>query len=148
MIFNTKPILPSIQKDVLPPHHSTVMIPPHHNNSLIYLFRCSCSSHYIGRINQRLDARIKLHVPTKIHNFIGGRTDNLRNTYGSSIAENLINNCDCAVNFSVDLFSILSKSHSSFHLKVFETIFIFILSGRHSLCLQRECLLGLNIIFI
>ena len=66
MVFQTKPILTSIQKDDLPPHH---------NNSLIYLFSCSCGSCYIGRTNQRLDARIKQHVPMKIHNFIGGPTD-------------------------------------------------------------------------
>ena len=48
--------------------------------------------------------------------------------------------------FSVDVFSILSKSHSSFHLKVLETIHI--LFSRHSFCKQRECLLGLNIILI
>ena len=77
-----------------------------------------------------LDARIK-HVPTKIRNFMGGLTDNLRNTYGFSIAEQLINNRDCTEKFSVDFFSVLSKQHSSFHLKVLETIHI--LSGRLSL---------------
>ena len=39
--------------------------------------------------------------------------DNLRNTYGSSMAEHLINNRDCAEKFSVDFFSVLSKLHSS-----------------------------------
>ena len=81
----------------------------------------------------------------KIRKFIGGPTDNLRNTYGSLIAEHLINNHDCA-KFSVDFFFVLNKSHSSFHLKVLETIHI--LSGRPSFCKQRECLLGLNIISI
>ena len=78
--------------------------------------------------------------------FIGGSTDNLRNTYGSWIAEHFINNCDCAEKFIVDLYFILSNSHSSFHLKVLETIHI--LSGRPSLCKQRECLLGINFISI
>ena len=82
----------------------------------------------------------------KISNFIGGPTDNLSNIYGSSIAERLIDNRDCAVNFRVDLFSILSKSHSLFYLKVLETIHI--LSGRLSLCKQKECLLRFNIISI
>ena len=36
----------------------------------------------------------------------------------SSIAEQLIKTHDCAEKLSVDLFSILNKSHSSFHLKV------------------------------
>ena len=53
--------------------------------------------------------------------------DNLRSTYGSSIAEHLINDSDCTAKFRVDFFSVLSKFNSSFHLKVFETIHI--LSG-------------------
>ena len=126
-------------------HLSVKMFFPHHDNSLIYLFWYSCGSSYIGRTNQKLDARIK-HVPTKIWNFIGGPMDNLRNIYESSIAEHLINNCGCAEKFRVDLFSVLSKSHSSFHLKVLEIIHI--LTGRQSLSKQREYLLGLNIILI
>ena len=53
--------------------------------------------------------RIKQHVPMKICNFIGGPLDNLRNRYRSSMAEHLINNCDCAEKFSVKFFSVLSK---------------------------------------
>ena len=82
----------------------------------------------------------------KIPNFIGGLTDNLKNTYGSSIAEYLTNNRSCTEKFTVDFFSVLSKSQSSFNLKVLETIHI--LPGRPSLCKQRTCLLGLNIISI
>ena len=71
VVFNIKPILTSIHKDVLPPHH---------NNSLIYLFRCSCDLCSIERINQRLNARIKQYIPMKIPNFIGSLTENFRNT--------------------------------------------------------------------
>ena len=45
----------------------------------------------------------------KTWNFNVSMTDNLKNTYKSSIAEHLINNHDSAENFSVDLFTILSK---------------------------------------
>ena len=72
--------------------------------------------------------------------------DYINNTYGSAIAEYLINNCDCALSYSADLFTILSRSHSDFHLKVLETIHI--LTHKLSLCKQRECLLGLNSITI
>ena len=65
-----------------------------------------------------------LHIYIYIYIYIGGPTDNLRNTYGSSIAEHPINNDNCAVRFSVDFFSVLSKSHASFHLKVLEIIHI------------------------
>ena len=48
--------------------------------------------------------------------------------------------------YFADLFTILSKSHSNFHLKVIETIHI--LTHKPSLCKQRECLLALNLITI
>ena len=76
-----------------------------------------------------------------IRNFIGDPTDNLRNIYESSIAEHLINNRDSA-EFGVDFFSVSNKPHTSFPLKVLETIHI--LSTRPSLCKQKECLLELN----
>ena len=93
MIFSTKPILTC--EDILLPHH---------NNSLIYLFRCCCGLCNLGRTNHRLDTRIKQHLLKKIRRFIGGLTDNRRNTYGS--AEHQIDNLNFAENFSVDFFSI------------------------------------------
>ena len=119
--------------------------PPQHSSALIYSFKCICGLQYIGRTNQRLDARIKQYVPTKIRlgNYFA---DHINNTYGSSIAEYLINNRDCASSYSEDLFTILSRSHSDFHLKVLETIHI--LTHKPSFCKQGECLLGLHLITI
>ena len=45
--------------------------------------------------------------------------------------------------FNVDWFSILSRSHSLYHLKMLETLYV--LSLQPSLCKQRDCLLGLNV---
>ena len=118
-------------------------LPPHHNNPLIYTYKCICGLQYIGRTNQRLDARIK-HVTTKIRNGTVSPTDILRNTYGPSIGEHLINNRNCANSFSVDWFSVESKSHSLYHLKILETLYI--LTNKPALCKQREGLLGLNVI--
>ena len=98
LVFHTKPILASIRKD---------MLPLHYNNSFFYLFRCTCISCYIGRTKQMLDARIKQSVPTKMHNFLGVMMDNLRNTYGSSIAEHLLNDRDCAEKLCFTFFSVL-----------------------------------------
>ena len=94
---------------------------PRHSSALLYSFRCVCGLQYIGRTNQRLDARIK-HVPTKIRlgNYFA---DRINNTYGSSTADHLINNRDCASFFSADLFTISSMSHSDFHQKVRQFIF-------------------------
>ena len=93
---------------------------PQHSSSLIYSFRCVFGLQYIRRTNQRLDSRIKQHVPTKIRqgNYFA---DRINNTYGSSIAEHLINNCNCASSYSEDLFTILSKLYLNYHLKFLET---------------------------
>ena len=113
---------------------------PQHSSSLIYSFRCNCGL----RTNQRLNVRIK-HILTKIR--LGNYFANhINNSYGSAIAENLINNHDCASSYSVDLFTILSRPHSHFHLKVLETLHI--LTHKPSLCKQRESLLCLNLITI
>ena len=75
----------------------------------------------IGHASQT--ACVKQHVPTKIRlgNYFA---DRINNTYGSAIAEHLINNRESASTYSADLFTILSRSHSDFHLKVLETIYI------------------------
>ena len=101
-IFIYKQIYTHTRKDVPLPQHSS---------ALIYSFRCTCGLQYIGRTGQRLDARVKQHVPTKIQ-FGNYFADHINNTYVSAIAEHLINNRECASTYSADLFTILSRSHS------------------------------------
>ena len=115
---------------------------PHHINSVIYKYTCSCGSDYIGRTSNRLDLCIR-HLPAWILNLrlIRGQ---LANTSGSSVAEHMINSRECVANFNIDRFSILSRLHSLFHLKVLETLYVR--SLQPSLCKQRDCLLGLNVI--
>ena len=134
VVYRTRTVLPSGRKDVPPPQHSS---------ALVYSFRCTFGLQYIRRTCQRLDARVKQHVPTKIRlgNYFA---DHINNTYGSVIAKHLINNRECASTYSADLFTIFSWSPSDFYLKVLETIYI--LTHKPSLCKQRECLLGLNVI--
>ena len=85
--------------------------------------------------------RVKQHVPTKIRlrNYVA---DYINNTYGSTIAEYLINNRECASTYSASLLTIFSRSHSDVHPKALEAIYIF--THKPSLCKQRECLLGLD----
>ena len=66
------------------------------------------------------------------------------NTFGSSIAEHMINSRECFADFDVDQFSILSRSHLLCHFKVLETLYVR--SLQPSLCKQRDCFLGLNVI--
>ena len=109
------------------------------------LLHCVCGLQYIGRTNQRLDSRIK-HVPTEKKRQGNYFADRMINTYWYSIAEHLINNRNSAASNNSDLFTILSKSHSDYRLKVLETIHI--LCHKPSLCKQKECLLCLNLISI
>ena len=59
VIYNTRQLLPATKKDVLPSHH--------HSN-VIYQLVCHCDSRYVGRTSQRLEERIKQHVPRSIAN--------------------------------------------------------------------------------
>ena len=95
VVYRPRTVLISGRKDVLRPHQ--------HSSTLIYSFRFTCGLLYIERTDRRLDARIKQHVPTKIRlgNYFAGH---INNTYGSSIAEHLINNRDCESTYSADVY--------------------------------------------
>ena len=134
VIFQTRTAFVSMRKGVLPPHYT---------NSVIYKYTCSCDSDYIDRTSNRLDWRIKEYLPARILN-LELKRGQLANSSGSSIAEQMINSRECVADFNVYRFSILSRSHSIFHLKVLETLYIR--SIQPSLCKQRDCLLGLNVI--
>jgi len=54
VVFTTRQLLPATKNDVLPSHHQ---------NNVIYQFLCHCDSRYIGRSSQRLEERIKQHIP-------------------------------------------------------------------------------------
>ena len=124
----------SMRKDVLPPHHI---------NLVIYKYTCSCGSDYIGRTSNRLDLRIKQHFPACILNLELKRSQ-LVNISGSSIEDHMINSRGCVADFDVNRFSIVSRSHLLYHLKALETLYVR--SRQPSLCKQRDCLLGLNVI--
>ena len=134
VVFQTRTAFVSMRKDVLPFQHI---------NSVIYKYTCSCGSDYVGRTSNRLDLRIRQHLPARILN-LRLKRGQLANTSGSSIAEHMINSRECVADFNVERFSILSRSHSPFHLKVLETFYVQ--SLQPSLCKQRDCLLGLNVI--
>lgn len=132
--FVTRTAFPSMRKDLLPPLHVS---------SVIYTYKCGCGSSYIGRTTQRLDCRIRQHVPLRVLN-PEASSSQLVNTSGSAITEHLINSRVCAINFSVNLFAVLASSHSLFHLRALESLYMR--ARGPSLCKQRDCLLGLHVI--
>ena len=54
LVFTSKRMLPTARKDVLPAIQKSFVI---------YEYKCHCDSRYIGRTSQRLQDRIKQHVP-------------------------------------------------------------------------------------
>ena len=54
VVLTTRQLLPSTKKDVLPSHHCS---------NLVYVFVCHCDGRYVGRTSQRLQERIKRHIP-------------------------------------------------------------------------------------
>ena len=53
-VFVSRQMLPASRKDVLPANQKS---------SVIYEYKCHCDSRYVGRTAQRLQDRIKQHVP-------------------------------------------------------------------------------------
>ena len=58
VIFSTRKILPAIHKDVVPSFQQSMVV---------YQYVCRCDQRYVGRTTQRLQDRIKQHIPKTIH---------------------------------------------------------------------------------
>ena len=54
MVFTSKHMLPEARKDILP----TTL-----KSSVVYKYSCHCESRHVGQTSQRLQDRIKQHVP-------------------------------------------------------------------------------------
>ena len=57
-LYTTRQLLPAAQKNVLSV--------PHYFSNIVYQLLCDCESRYVGRTSQRLQRRIKQHVPKTI----------------------------------------------------------------------------------
>ena len=145
VIFNTRQLLPATKKDVLLSHH--------HSN-VIYQFLCHCDSRYVGCTSQRLEERIKQHVPRSIANppalhnrqsFSRSYKTNIlpQQFYESAIGQHLLDNAQCTLHYSNEKFSILARGRSSFFLSILEATFIKSLNPL--LCKQKEFVYSLKI---
>ena len=110
-----------------------------------YQYVCRCKCRYVGRTSQRLQDRIRQHVPKTICNKtnqeriqptrkskINSSTPNCDSTIGT----HLLKHPNCALHYNDNQFSILSKARSEFHLAVLESIHIA--SSKPALCRQKE----------
>ena len=101
-----------------------------------YVCRCDCR--YIGRTSQRLQDRIKQHIPKAIRNQAQTNCDlsQSNHTCTSAIGQHLLNNKKCAAHYDDNQFSILAKGRTLFHLSTLEATFIKML--KPELCRQKD----------
>ena len=143
VVFTTRQFLPATKKDVLSSHHQ---------NNVIYQCVCHCDSRYVGRTSQRLEERIKQHIPKSITNRPTphirkslprpGKDTSPRQFHESAIGQHLLDNAQCALHYK-DKFSVLARARTSFHLSALEATFIKSLNPL--LCKQKEFVYSLKI---
>ena len=125
-IFTTKTAFNSIHKDVLPIFKQSL---------LIYMFDCRCTSAYIGRTCQRLEVRIRQHVPRGILNKVR-LTSGHSQVMDSAIGEHLLTINSCWTNYQDACFSFLHRARDKIQLNILEAIYIAI--DRPPLYVDRE----------
>ena len=114
-------------------------------SNVVYEYVCHYDSRYVGRTSQRLQDRIRQHVPKSIRNKTGqerkqperpGKSTNSIPHCDLAIGNHLLRNQKYASNCKDNQFFILSKARSKFHLSVLESIFITLC--KTNLCRQNE----------
>ena len=131
------------------------VLPAFHQSNIVYQFLCHCDSRYVGRTSQRLQQRIKQHVPkTILQKHISQDRSTLARsckpirsfkteTSFSAIGQHLLQNPTCAHEYNDNKFSILSRGRTSFHLSTLEATYIK--TSKPNLCKQKEFVYGLKI---
>ena len=109
------------------------MLPSHHQSNVIYQFVCHYDSRYIGRTSQRLEERIKQHIPKSNANPPTphirqslprpGKATNPPQFHQYAIGQHL-DNAQCASHYNQDKFSVLARARTPFHLSALEATFI------------------------
>ena len=117
-------MLSASRKDVLPAIQK---------NSVIYEYKCHCDSRYVGRTAQRLQDRIKQHVPKWLRQHTASQRVQPNRACerkqptpecDSAIGQHLLENDSCAANYNVDQFAILDTARSRFRLSLLEASYI------------------------
>ena len=128
-MFSTKKMLPTVLKDVVPTKQQSMVV---------YQYVCRCDCRYVGRTSQRLQDKIKQHIPKAIRNQAQPNRDLFQSNHtgASAIGQHLLNNEKCASYHDDNQFSILAKKRTLFHLSTLEAIFIKML--KPELCRQKE----------
>ena len=129
-------MLPASRKDVLPAIQKS---------SVISGYKCHCDSRYVSRTAQRLQDRIKQHVPKWLRQHTASQRvqpnracerKQLTPECDSAIGQRLLENDQCAAKYNDDQFSILDTARSPFHRSLLEASYIK--ARRPNLCKQKE----------
>ena len=151
VVYKTNQLFPVSNKDVLPALQ---------NSNVIYQFSCHCDSWYVGRTSQRLQDRIKQHVPKSIRygtsspkrdlpickcKYSTKSTTQIQSLmHDLAIELHLLCNPTCAQHYDDSMFSILAKGHLPFHFSALETTFIK--TSNPIPCRQKEFVYNLKIL--
>ena len=133
-------------------------LPALQKSNMIYQFSCHCDSRHVGHTSQRLQDRIKQHVPKSIRSCSSShkrllparrcKSSTQTNTQSlasdSAIQLHLLKNPTCAQHYDDSRFSILAQGRSPFHLSAFEATFIKTFNP--ALCRQKEIVYSLKIV--
>ena len=121
VVYSTNELLTATNKNVLPALQKS---------NVIYQLSCHCDNWYVGSTFQRLQDRIKQHVPKSIRFCSSsqkrllparrGNTSIQTNTQSlasdSAIVPHLLQNPTCTQHYDDSRFSILAQGRSPFHL--------------------------------
>ena len=119
---------------------------------VIYELKCHCDSWYVGRTAQRLQLRIKQHVPEWLRQHTASQRVQLNRTCkrkqsapecDSAIRQHLLESDQCAANYNDDQFSIMDTARSLFHLSLLKASYIKV--RRPNLCKQKEFVYALKL---
>ena len=121
-IFTTRMAFNSTRKDKFPIFKQSL---------LIYKFECRCSSSYIDRTCQRLEVRIRQHVPRDIITK-SQQTSGHSQAMNSAIGEYLLAINSCRTNYQDNYF--ITVQYYKIHLNVLEAIYMDM--DHPSLCSQ------------
>ena len=141
VIHVTRSLLSPCYKDVLPSNSL---------NNVIYKYKCRCDAVYVGRTSQRLNDRIKQHVPQSLLSYtsnlsrpISPNNKTLKSSR-SAIGQHLLDSPSCADNFSFERFTILDRARNNLQLHVLEAWHIHF--RKPVLCKQKELVYKLKLL--
>lgn len=116
VVFRTRRPLNGVAKDVSP---ITDL------NNVIYKFKCHCDGEYIGRTSARFHVRRDQHVTLGVRKWINSNFNGRRPTGDlTAIGQHLVDNPECAKHFDDEMFTVLARGRTPFHLSVLESLYI------------------------